>query len=143
VAAGYVSIGDSRSGVEHFVHAEYTDNDTILDPTEPESLVYDVTEDGGRELVTVMYMLPTGSTMEDVPDIAGNYTVWHDHTNLCFLPGTNRLSGTFDGERCRPGGEHRVTAPMLHVWVTPNPCGPFAGTDQGQMSGSCLEEGAL
>jgi hypothetical protein len=30
--------------------------------------------------------------------------------------------------------------PMLHVWVKPNDCGPFAGTDFGHMTGSCVED---
>jgi hypothetical protein len=35
------------------------------------------------------------------------------------------------------------TAPMLHVWVTSNPCGPFAGTDATQMTGSCVTDSGL
>src|SRR4029453_14808556 len=112
-------------------------DDVALDPSKPESLVYKVLPDGGREFTTVMYILPPGQTMDDVPDIAGNLTIWHGHDNLCFDPTTQRLSGFQVGGRCVPGGTPPVTAPMLPVWVTPNPCGPFAGTDAGQMSGSC------
>ena len=99
--------------------------------------------DGTREFITVMYILPTGSTMDDVPDIAGNLTLWHDHDNLCFDPATSRLSGIFVNGVCRPGGVHVQTAPMLHVWVTPNPCGPFAGTDPSNMTGSCVTDSGL
>ena len=137
IAAGYQSIGDGRSGVEHFINAAYTANATILDATQPESLVYRIEPDGAKTLTTAMYILPPGSTMDDVPDVAGNLTVWHDHQNLCFAPGTNRLAGVAVNGRCRPAGELRATAPMLHVWIVDNPCGPFAGTDANQMTGSC------
>ena len=45
--------------------------------------------------------------------------------------------------RCRPGGTRGQAAPMLHVWVVPNDCGPFAGTDRRQASGSCVAPEAL
>lgn len=143
VAAGYVSIGDSPTGVEHFVNREYLRNETFLDPSQPESLVYKVLPDDGRELTTAMYILPPGSTMDDAPDIAGNLTVWHDHDNLCWDQTGTRLAGILIDGQCRPGGTLRQTPPMLHVWITPNECGPFAGTDSGQMTGSCIDPGAI
>jgi hypothetical protein len=139
-AAGYESIHDSMTGVEHFVNPEYSKNDTILDSKQIESLVYKVLPDGGRELITAMYLMPFGSTMDDVPDIAGNLTVWHDHQNLCWDESRQHLRGIVINGTCVPGGTFGATAPMLHVWVTPNKCGPFAGTDGGQMTGSCTTE---
>lgn len=138
-AAGFRSIGDGRSGVEHFVHQGYNSDDESLDPDKPESLVYKVHPGGSRELTTVMYILPAGSTMDDVPDIAGNLTLWHDHDNLCF-DDNGRIAGIARGGRCVPSGELVQTAPMLHVWVKPNDCGPFAGTDAAQMTGSCVQD---
>jgi hypothetical protein len=140
IDAGYRSIGDGANGFEHFVNAGFTANATMLDPAEPESLVYRVGPDGSRELTTVMYILPPASTMDDVPDIAGNLTVWHVHDNLCFAPGSTRLAGAVVGGQCRPAGVQRTTSPMLHVWVLPNDCGPFAGTDRRQATGSCVGE---
>ena len=137
VAAGYQSIGDGRGGYEHFVNAARTADPAVLDPDAPESLVYRIEGDGSKTLTTAMYILPPGSTMDDVPDVAGNLTVWHDHQNLCFAPGTQRLAGVLVDGTCRPGGELRPTAPMLHVWIEDNPCGPFAGVDGAQMTGSC------
>jgi hypothetical protein len=142
-AAGFISIGDGFTGVEHWINPANMDDSTILDPERPESIVYRVNPDRTKELITVMYILPRGWTMEDVPDIAGNLTVWHDHDNLCFDPQTSRLSGVFVDGKCRPAGVHVPTAPMLHVWVTPNPCGPFAGTDSQQMTGSCVADSGL
>jgi hypothetical protein len=141
-AAGYVSIGDGRSGAEHYINREYLRNDTILDASEPESLVYRVLPDGGRELTTAMYILPPGSTMDDVPDVAGNLTVWHSHDNLCWDE-SGRLAGIVVNGRCRPGGTPGLSTPMLHVWVVPNDCGPFAGVDARQETGSCVSADAL
>jgi hypothetical protein len=142
-ANGYRSIGDGFTGVEHFINSEYMNDTDSLDPAKPESLVYRVNPDTTREFIAVMYILPNGSTMDDVPDIAGNLTLWHDHDNLCFDPATSRLSGIFVNGACKPAGVHVQTAPMLHVWVTPNPCGPFAGTDPKQMTGSCVTDSGL
>ena len=142
-ANGYRSIGDGFTGVEHFVNRDYMSDTDVLDPDKPESLVYRVNPDKTREFITVMYILPNGSTMDDVPDIAGNLTLWHDHDNLCFDPATSRLSGIFVSGACKPAGVHVQTAPMLHVWVSPNPCGPFAGTDATQMTGSCVTDSGL
>ena len=123
-AAGYQSIGDAASGFEHYVKPQYLADGAELDPGRPESLVYEVQPDGSRRFTTVMYILDAGTTMDDVPDIAGNLTVWHTHGNLCFEPGTVRLAGMPVGGQCRPGGVNRPTSPMLHVWVVPNECGP-------------------
>jgi hypothetical protein len=142
-AAEYVSIGDARSGVEHFINHEHLRDEGVLDPNEVESLVYRVAADGGRELISAMYILPPGSTMDDVPDVAGNLTAWHGHDNLCWDPGGTRIAGIVVNGRCRPGGTQGNGMPMLHVWVVPNDCGPFAGTDRRQDSGSCVPPDAL
>jgi hypothetical protein len=142
-AAGYRSIGDGAGGYEHFVNPAFLADGAVLDPQRPESLVYEVGADGSRRFTTVMYTLAPGSTMDDVPDIAGNLTVWHTHEDLCFAPGTVRLSGVLVNGACRPGGVNRPSAPMLHVWVVPNDCGPFAGTDRRQATGSCVGDDPL
>lgn len=142
-AAGYVSIGDARSGVEHFINHDHLQDEGVLDPNEVESLVYRVVPDGGRELISAMYILPPGSTIDDAPDVAGNLTVWHGHDNLCWDPAGMRIAGIVVNGRCRPGGVQGQGMPMLHVWVVPNDCGPFAGTDRRQESGSCVPVDAL
>lgn len=140
-AAGYYSIGDEFTGVAHYVHPGYLNDGIEMDPERIESLVYSQNADGTQTLITAMYILNPGSTMDDVPDIAGNLTIWHDHTNLCFDPANGRLAGVVDANgTCVPAGVLRPTSPMLHVWVTPNPCGPFAGVDTSQMTGSCVED---
>ena len=129
-AAGYVWIGDGRrvGGFQHYVHPGLTVDGDILDPDAVESLVFENTPDG-PVLVSAMYILPGGSTMAYVPDVAGDLTVWHDHQNLCWDSSGTRLAGVVVNGQCRPGGEQRPTAPMLHVWLVDHDCGPFAGIE--------------
>jgi hypothetical protein len=135
-AAGFRSIGDGLTGMEHFVNQDFMDNPTIFDPDEPESLVYAV-EGGERRLVAAMYMLETGTPLEDVPDIGGDLIQWHIHDNLCFSP-DGRVAGLTDGDgNCREGLVKPPNTPMVHVWIESHPCGPFAaleGIGAGQIA---------
>jgi hypothetical protein len=127
-AAGFRSIGDGVTGVEHLINWKFINDGRILDPDHPESLVYKV--DGAkRTLVSAMYMLKPGSTLDTVPDIGGPLTQWHIHDNLCF---TNdkvapHVAGLTDANgNCRPPLVKLQSVPMIHVWIIPHPCGPFA-----------------
>lgn len=135
-AAGYVSIGDGVTGYEHFIRVDYIADPEILNPDKIESIVAVVNPDGTKEVASAMYILPFGQTMEDVPDIAGELTTWHDHQNLCW-EGV-RVVATLDRTGACPRGEFRATPPMLHVWLPskPHPCGPFAGIE-GSHGDSC------
>ena len=62
------------------------------------------------------------------PDVGGALTPWHVHTNLCF--DRSGIAGTDDDGSCPPGSVNVGTPPMLHVWVAPNPDGPFAAIDE-------------
>jgi hypothetical protein len=140
-AAGFISIGDEMSGVAHYEHPQWRRDGRELDVNYPEALVY---KSATGRLQTVMYILEPGKTMNDVPDIAGNLTVWHGHGDLCWKssnpddPNYLKLDGVNVGGRCVGGGVLRVEPPMLHVWIVDNPCGPFAGTDPGNRTGSCV-----
>ena len=127
-AAGYEWIGDgARGGFRHYVNWSYLTDGRELDPSRIESVVAEVKPGGVLQVATAMYILEDGKTMSDVPDIAGELTTWHNHTNLCWVG--HRLAGTLVNGSCQPGGELRVTPPMLHVWLTPQPCGPFSGLE--------------
>jgi hypothetical protein len=128
-AAGYTSIGDSISGYEHFINWSYLEDGRELDADAIEAVVFEVTPGGGRTLVSAMYMLDRGMTMDDVPEVAGDLTTWHDHENLCWDPAGTRLVGLVVDGRCVPTGEVWITPPMLHVWMVEHPCGPFAGIE--------------
>jgi hypothetical protein len=137
-AAGFQSIGDGFTGVEHFVNTNYMADDVILDPDRPESLVYD-TSSGGRRLVAAMYMLQQGTPLEEVPNIGGPLMQWHIHDNLCFTA-AGRVAGLTDGDgNCAPGLDRPVPTPMIHVWIEPHRCGPFAALEG--VGGGTIAEG--
>jgi hypothetical protein len=125
---GFASIGDSFTGSEHFVHWDWINDNQILDPNRPESLVYKVKPDGKRVLEAAMYILPPRYTLDSVPDIGGPLTQFHIHNVLCFdqsaVPRFHRPVRP-DGT-CPVPFVKRLTTPMIHVWIRQNKCGPFA-----------------
>jgi hypothetical protein len=137
-AEGFHTIGDAATGDEHLLNWSYIDDGRILDPDHPEALVYN-TRNGGRQLEAAMYMLPPGSTLDSVPDVGGALTQWHIHDNLCFTddPVAPHVAGLTDSSGgCRAPLVKLEPVPMIHVWITPNPCGPFAaltGIGAGQV----------
>lgn len=127
-AAGFRSIGDGRTGVEHFVNQAFMDDDVILDPDQPESLVYDTTS-GGRRLVAAMYMTERGLPLDQAPNIGGKLMQWHTHENLCYNA-QGKVAGLTDAAgNCREGLVKPVPTPMIHVWIEPHKCGPFAALE--------------
>jgi len=130
-AAGYRSIGDALTGDEHYVNWSYANDGHILDPKRPESVVYERVN-GKQQAVAAMYGMPFGSTFADVPDVGGALTQWHVHANLCLTdnPEQRVVAGlTSIGGACPPGTSKAGNTPMLHVWIYPNPCGPFAALE--------------
>ncbi len=133
---GFRSIGDAVTGDEHFVNTKYFTDDHILDPDYPESLVYDV-RSGKRVLESAMFMMSTGDSWADIPDIGGPLTQWHIHNNLCFTT-TGQVAGLTNGDgSCNAPLVQGPQTPMIHVWIKKNPCGPFAaleGVGAGQVA---------
>ncbi|MGH9085056.1 MAG: hypothetical protein ACRDYW_06350 [Acidimicrobiales bacterium] len=134
---GFVSIGDGLLGHEHYLSLANMTDGHILDPDLPESLVYD-TSVSPKRLVAAMFMLNPGDTLDDVPELGGKLTQWHVHDNLCFagaqVAGLTRADGT-----CRPGTTKGQETPMIHVWIEPQPCGPFAALEG--IAGGTIPEG--
>jgi hypothetical protein len=128
VAAGYQSIGDAGTGSEHYINAGLVQDDALLDPTAPESLVYTV--DGEkRTLAGAMYIASARPT--DDPTLtswAGPLMTWHNHGNLCWegqqVVGVSQADGS-----CARGNNSGAEFPMVHVWITPHPCGVFAALE--------------
>jgi hypothetical protein len=140
-ADGYHSIGDAATGYEHYVNRELINDDKILDPEHPESLVYQVV-DGEKTLVAAMYMLTDDDTLDDVPDVGGKLTQWHIHNDLCFTPDpvAPKVGGLRNAEgECNPPLVKGSEAPMLHVWIVPHECGPFAALEG--IAGGQIPEG--
>jgi hypothetical protein len=140
-AAGFHSIGDADSGHEHYVHWDWIDDDIWLDPDAPESLVYEPQPDGSKKLVSAMYMLPHDMTLDDVPDYGGALMQWHVHDDLCFTndPVAPQVEDvTLPDGTCRPPSVKHQETPMIHVWIVPHECGPFASLE-GVGAGSIKE----
>jgi len=136
--AGFHSIGDGSTGIEHFVNEGFMTDEYFLDPSRPESLVYN-TQDGGRRLVAAMYMADRGLPLEDVPDIGGALMQWHTHDNLCYND-DGQVRGITDGDgNCPAGLTKPEPTPMIHSWIEPHPCGPFAALEG--IGGGTIEEG--
>lgn len=137
-ADGFHSIGDGFTGHEHYINWDHLQDGRILNPDYPESLVYEF-RDGKKTLVSAMYMLERGQSWEQVPDIGGPLTQWHVHDDLCFTddPVAPRVSGiTSVGGSCQPPLRKLEPLPMIHVWIVPHECGPFAalsGVGAGQI----------
>jgi len=138
-AAGYVTIGDGVTGWEHFINVGYIADGVELESDRIESIVFKVHPDGTRQLASAMYILDFGKTMDDVPEVAGELTTWHDHQNLCW--NGVRVVATTDATGTCPRGVFRGTSPMLHVWMIPHRCGPFAGIEGRHGSGCGHDHG--
>jgi hypothetical protein len=134
-ALGYRSIGDADTGFEHYINYSMIVDDKFLDPTAPESLVYEVDGDT-RTLVSAMFI--AADTPIDDPqlvDFGGALMQWHVHQNLCWGLDENgqpkvKAVLTSPTDTCPPqtvnaGGEN----PMVHVWIAPHECGPFAALE--------------
>jgi hypothetical protein len=141
-AMGFQSIGDGALGHEHYINAANMADDVILDPDRPESLVFD-TSVTPKKLVSAMFMLRPGDTLDDVPELGGALTQWHIHDNLCFT-GPRVSSLREPGTDCPAGQTKGGETPMLHVWIDASPgtvsadCGPFTALE-GIAAGSVAE----
>ena len=126
-AMHYINIGD---GI-HYVKPEYARDDKHLDPYAIESFAV-----FGGKIAAAMYVYnPKGleTTLDDVPDIAGSWTMWHGHR----LP--YQSDDPMDDKYFKLGGPYvRNDSPMIHVWLQPNKCGPWASAGVGE--GSCITE---
>ncbi|MEY3340807.1 MAG: hypothetical protein RLZZ269_718, partial [Actinomycetota bacterium] len=135
VAQGWVSIGDESTGHEHLVNRRLIVDGKFLDPTAPESLVYEV-KGSTKTLVSAMFMADIGVAVDDpkLTDYAGPLMQWHVHDNLCFrnnAEGRSVVAGVLDAQgNCPPGSIlGGIGIAMVHVWIAPHPCGPFAALE--------------
>jgi hypothetical protein len=141
-AAGYRSVDDSGTGVEHFINWSLINDGRNLDARYPESLVYKVEPDGGRTLEAAMYVLEPPATLDTVPPLGGPLVQYHVHNDLCWS-GEAGAYTVFAADPlpapCPAGSHRRLLEPMLHVWIVGNPCGPFAALEG--ISGGQVAEG--
>ena len=143
---GYRSIGDGRTGYEHYINYSLINDDVILDPTQPESLVFRV--DGeDRNLVSAMFIV--GQRAVDDPelvDYGGRLMQWHVHENLCWRGGPNgpQVAAVTDANgNCPEGTVHSGgDNPMVHVWIAAHECGPFAALEGHGAGQAAAADGA-
>jgi hypothetical protein len=131
-AAGFRSIGDGNTGHEHYIQWDWIEDEVWLDPDHPESLVFEPQPDGSKKLVSAMFMLPSTYTLDDVPDYGGALMQWHVHGDLCFTPDHDapQVAGLKPvGGACQAPLVDFPLSPMIHVWITPTRCGPFAALE--------------
>jgi hypothetical protein len=128
-AAGFRSIQSPKSDFVHYVNFRWLNDDKVLDPDQPESLVYRSTDGtvAGYRLESAMYILP--SFGYPIPDVGGSLTPWHNHGDLCFGAG-GMIVGTTAKGACPPGSSNLKTPDMLHVWIVDHPDGPFGGIEK-------------
>jgi hypothetical protein len=126
---GYVWIfdGTEPDTYQHWISLNRISNGTMLDPDDPESLVFRMSDEG-PVLEAAMYILPLGFTMANIPPDVAWLPDWHIHTNLCF-DGSYRLVGLAVDGQCERGFLV-IPPPMLHVWTVDTLCGRFAGVDE-------------
>ncbi len=143
---GYRSIGDARTGYEHFINYSLINDDVILDPTQPESLVFRVDGDQ-RTLVSAMFIV--GQRAIDDPelvDYGGRLMQWHVHENLCWRGGDDgpQVAGVTDADgNCPEGTVHAGgDNPMVHVWIVAHECGPFAALEGHGAGQAAAADGA-
>jgi hypothetical protein len=140
---GFTSIGDAASGFEHYINFAYITDDAFLDPNKPESLVYQV--DGDKRTLVAAMFAASGMSLTDPKLVGwgGPLMQWHVHGDLCWSFDANRqpiVVGSKDAVGRCPTNSINIfgDVPMVHVWIKPNECGPFAaleGESAGQVAG--------
>ncbi len=138
-ALGFKSIGDAGSGFEHYVNSAYLRDDAFLDPNKPESLVYQV--DGDKRTLVAAMFADSGTSLTDPKLVGwgGPLMQWHVHGDLCWNLAEVVVGVTDEAGNCPTGSINAGRdIPMVHVWIAPNECGPFAaleGRSAGQVAG--------
>lgn len=116
------------SGYVHWINLSWFDDDHVLDPNFPESLVYRDTPDG-LVLEAAMYSLSFGDDLTTIPEDIAWLPRWHIHSTPVCFDERGGPTGVSDEGRCPLGDEPIVLPPMVHVWTVDTPCGRFAGVD--------------
>lgn len=127
-ATGFTWFGDlAPGGYSHMINWDWIDDDRILDPEQPESLVFRNTA-SGPVLEAAMFIVPSRYEMSTLPEDIAWLAGWHDHDNLCVDENRQFVGLAWDG-RCS-SGELLAIPPMTHVWIVDTPCGRFAAVDE-------------
>ena len=114
----------------HASNPAYENDDRILDPARPETLVYAVAPDGRPVLMGAMFLMP--KIGRPGPTIGGPLTMWHAHQHICLSLTPPSLSGVLSPLGTCPVGsiDMPLTAEMIHIWIVPGAPEPFGDLDE-------------
>ncbi|WP_027341734.1 hypothetical protein [Hamadaea tsunoensis] len=137
LTAGYAWPLGKHSGPDvHMENKAYRADGRQLDPDRPEMLVFSVAN-GRSVLLGVVFVMERAG--EPGPDPGGPLTRWHAH-NLCvslYPPGIGIVT-PYGG--CPALSLSGTIPEMMHVWVAPNPAGPFSDSVDPAWSRAYLAE---
>ncbi len=118
LADGYRPSTSPKQSLIHYANKAYAHDGRVLDPAQPEDLVYANTAHG---LVLMGAMFMTEGLGAAGPDPAGPLVQWHRHTSLCFGAGP-AIDGLLSPFGTCPAGTINVATPaMLHIWTAIEP----------------------
>jgi len=131
-AMGFVNFGvTAPGGWDHWTNQAWIDDEHVLDPEHPESLVFRYTENGGYELEAAMFFLPSRYDLTNIPEDLAWVPGWHQHPELCVWP-DGTFAGLANGDGTCSSGAPSDMPPMMHVWIVDNACGHrFGGVGVG------------
>lgn len=108
-------------GYDHWTNIGWINDEHILDPAYPESLVFRHTSDGGYELQAAMFFLPSEYDMTNIPEDLAWLPGWHSHPELC-VDENGKFAGLVDEHGNCANGSPAEMPPMMHVWIVDNDC---------------------
>lgn len=123
-AAGYrESLPGLNLGQAHWEHPRYAKDRAVLDPAQPEQLVY-LEGAAGPMLVGAVFVMPKAG--REGPLIGGAWTRWHSH-DVCVGPLPPLLLSLVTPFGGCPGLSLGITTQeMIHVWTVDGVADPFA-----------------
>jgi hypothetical protein len=134
---GFVNFGLDDGAREHWIHAGYLNDEHVLDPRYPETLIFRKLPDGGHVLEAGMFNTLPGTRMDSIPAEIAWLPNWHLHEDMCSDPDGRYAGRPVNGQCAR--GKVIDTMPMTHVWIVDNDCNHrFAGVGLGVI---CKEHG--
>lgn len=115
VAAGYTPPRSPKGALWHYANRALIDDPVVLDPEQPEGLVYYTMEGEEPVLLGAFFIAPPGT---EAPTPAGDLVIWHSHSERC--PGFLAT----EAEPCE------LTGRILHVWTADEVSLTSPGTDR-------------
>ena len=135
VQMGFKDFGAvAPGGYVHYINWDWFDDPYILDPSHPESVVFqqvwnDETQEVELNLVSAMFFLPNQYDLTNIPEDLIWMPGWHTHANVC-VNDQGTFAGFPDSDGHCDSGHPFSKPPMMHVWIVDNECGHrFGGVD--------------